>query len=906
MSRWPLCSTLLLLACAARPVRGTGPSTSGAVGPRQVLWQRSLEDALALAEARGLPILVAVNMDGESASDRIVHEEYRDPAFVAATRGCVCLVASVFRHNALDHDALGRRIPCPRLGEVTCGEHVALEPLLYERFLADGERVAPRHALILPSGEKAWDLSLCFDLRDVDRALIASIGASVGAAPARAAPDSAADSGGSWTALAARRDHRGRSRLEEALARTPDEAALLEALDALAARGDAGSIDALRVVGARLPDLSEDARARLVEVARALDLARPLALALRRNLAAPAAAPGLPAPARRAALLPVLAELDGSAPATRSLLLACRALAGADGSLGDAAVRAVRIAFGEDGAAAVEESVRAQGGALSLPDLLREAEAVTRAAPGSGLPVAGTVTDAMRETAALELELETLDAELEAALGDGLGSDPGNAELSARFAKTALDLARRRIEAGVSGAQLLLEDAERDFAAALAVEPDRAPWWIERARAAFFLGRYPDQAEYGRRALALTSGTPEDPLAIEALRWIGDGSARLLSDRTGGGPALELAGILEGLRALATVAASRYGDGTDWTSFASFLGALGLEGEEIAVALCGAERLPAAAELRQCLNGALWSTGRIALAPALAEEIASRNPTSADALWHGGYARILAAEDLRRREACEAAVGAYARARADFEASAARNPDWSAGCDDYRALAWLGAGLAQVRLGRRAAAADCLVEAAAIRARLAELRDGLGYDVLDLVDKILEWRATGPSPVDPLELLDRLEAAAPGTAFWAVAVSDSELREALRADGRNPERAERDSVDASGNSVRQVTGLPWAEGDAYLAASIEAGRRALALATTDAERKPLAQSATIRAERQLELGRLEGVRAALAEAAAVLGLDPPPPDADADALRDAARRLRDLLGEARPRFRPGR
>src|SRR6185503_20837320 len=86
-------------------------------------------------------------------------------------------VASVFRHNPRDHDEAGRRIPCPRLGECTCGEHMALEPALFERFLSDGERVAPRHALILPDGTKAWDVSLAFDLRDIDRELAASSGA---------------------------------------------------------------------------------------------------------------------------------------------------------------------------------------------------------------------------------------------------------------------------------------------------------------------------------------------------------------------------------------------------------------------------------------------------------------------------------------------------------------------------------------------------------------------------------------------------------------------------------------------------------------------------------------------------------------------------------------------------------
>src|SRR5690606_34936831 len=123
-----------------------------------IAWQRSLADAEALAKATGRPLLLALNMDGESASDRIWHEQYRDQRFVALTRRCVCICASVFRHNANDYDEQGRRIPCPRLHGLTCGEHMALEPQLFERYFLDGERVAPRHALVLPGGHVAFDL----------------------------------------------------------------------------------------------------------------------------------------------------------------------------------------------------------------------------------------------------------------------------------------------------------------------------------------------------------------------------------------------------------------------------------------------------------------------------------------------------------------------------------------------------------------------------------------------------------------------------------------------------------------------------------------------------------------------------------------------------------------------------
>ena len=189
---------------------------------------------------------------------------------------------------------------------------------------------------------------------------------------------------------------------------------------------------------------------------------------------------------------------------------------------------------------------------------------------------------------------------------------------------------------------------------------------------------------------------------------------------------------------------------------------------------------------------------------------------------------------------------------------------------------------------------------------LAEARDGLGYDVLDLVDKICEWRATGPSPVDAMKLLGRLDEVAPDTAFWAVALADSQLREALRADGRNPDRVERDTVDAAGKPIRMLMGAPNDEGDAYLRTSLRLLRHAKGRLVGDEDKMALAQSNTIWAERQLERGRLEGVAESLREAAAMLGVPAPGPEALVQELRAVATDLRGRMGEARPRRRMGR
>ena len=139
MLRWNCAALALLSACGSfapesAPVEPApvAPAAAAPTLPGSVRWQRSLADAEHIARELSLPLLLALNMDGESASDRIWFENYRDPAFVAASHRCVCVAGSVFRHNAVDHDAQGRRIDCPRFPGITCGEHIALEPEMYE------------------------------------------------------------------------------------------------------------------------------------------------------------------------------------------------------------------------------------------------------------------------------------------------------------------------------------------------------------------------------------------------------------------------------------------------------------------------------------------------------------------------------------------------------------------------------------------------------------------------------------------------------------------------------------------------------------------------------------------------------------------------------------------------------
>ena len=877
-----LLALLPLLSALAPPALAAGAATlrdEPATDLCQIDWQRSLEDALALALAEGRPILVAVNMDGESASERIVREDYRDPDFVAATRRYVCVVSSVFRHAARDHDDEGRRIPCPRLGQVTCGEHVALEPLCYDRWLG-GERIAPRHALILPDGTKAFDLFQLWDLAAIRRALVAH---EQGAPPP--ADRTPADELG---ALVTARDHASRLALEQRLSALEDAELAAGALTAIAAGGDAGSLEALRALLAASAGHPAAFLDRWCETARARGLEAGAAVLARERLQSPGPFPGAAGLGLDARLLRVLAELDGRSAATRSLLLAHRA-AGAEADAAEAAL-AVERAFSPSERSAIDAALAGPRPAIDFAALIDPV-----APPGGGEPPPKPV---LRPVEQLERELEEVDR--------ALRERPGDPALAERYGRASLEMAQQRIEAGGSGAELFLEDAARWLEAASAARRDDVLLLLERARTAFLRQQFELQERLAREALELAGRDPRAlPARIEALRWLGDAAGRLLAQRSGADPAVEAAGIARALAALGEVAASALAGEDDWRSLISVHGALGMRREELAAAQAGAARLPASGALRQALHDALWIGGRIDLAPAKAEWILSREPGDAASAWWAGFAHVLAAEQARRAEDPQQAIASYRAAEAHFAESAAREPGFRESADHYRALAGLGRGFAHLLADQRVEAARALAEGIAARPAVASARDGLDREALDLVDGVLEWRASGPSPVPAQELLAMLERADPVNPAWARAVSDSELREALRFDGRST-RTRRREVVVDGRAATVDAPLPAEEGDPYMEASIAAARRALELDGSPESRRALAQAATVHAERLLERGEAAGAGRLLAEAAPLLERDGPPEGAGLETLREVAARLRAELGEARPVARPGR
>ncbi len=326
----PTCSYLLAsllfvpgpisIAAAQDPAAGQGPrvdrermwpapSAEDWKKPCLVTWQRSYEDALAVARDTKKPILVCVNMDGEIASEHYAGVRYRQPEIAALYEPYVCVIASVYRHNPRDYDEQGRRILCPRFGSVTCGEHISIEPGLFAQFM-DAKRIAPRHIGVeLDSAEMydvyyAWDTDTIFDaLRDgIANRTLETTPVARGDRP--------------FEERVASRDVEDRAAVERAYLEG-DRAARRALLEAAVAQGGAAPIDLLRlaVFGLDL-ELARLARRALAQShsESAIDL---IAEALRVPMD----------PAERDLLVDALARLGESFPRARTLSVVHRGLA---------------------------------------------------------------------------------------------------------------------------------------------------------------------------------------------------------------------------------------------------------------------------------------------------------------------------------------------------------------------------------------------------------------------------------------------------------------------------------------------------------------------------------------------------------------------------------------------------
>ncbi|MFT6108541.1 MAG: hypothetical protein ACJA2W_001453 [Planctomycetota bacterium] len=142
--------------------------------PVLVQWQRCFDDALAVARKRNMPVMVAVNMDGEIASEHFAGVRYREPGTAELMSHYACVIASVYRHTPRDYDESGQRVPCPRFGTVTCGEHIQAERELYGQYF-DGRRISPRHIVLDLEAKETLDVFYSWDVATVTNTFIKGV-----------------------------------------------------------------------------------------------------------------------------------------------------------------------------------------------------------------------------------------------------------------------------------------------------------------------------------------------------------------------------------------------------------------------------------------------------------------------------------------------------------------------------------------------------------------------------------------------------------------------------------------------------------------------------------------------------------------------------------------------------------
>jgi tetratricopeptide (TPR) repeat protein len=305
---------------ASREATWPAPTAEDWKKPCLIEWQRSWYDAQAVAKETGKPIMVCINMDGEIASEHYAGVRYRQPEIAKLYDRYVCVIASVYRHTPRDFDEQGHRIPCPRFGSVTCGEHIAIEPYVHDRFM-DGQRIAPRHIGVndKQGDQEMYDVFYAWTTEAVFDAIRTGVAEWPEPLPLERGERSPVD-------LLASRDHLARVDVETAYD-SGDRQQRRVLLEAVVARPDEPPLDLLRLaLRDPDPDLARLARQALARSTYpgAIDL---LTEALGQAVEAD----------ERASLIAALERIGKEWPRARTLSVAYRGLADASSAVDEAA-----------------------------------------------------------------------------------------------------------------------------------------------------------------------------------------------------------------------------------------------------------------------------------------------------------------------------------------------------------------------------------------------------------------------------------------------------------------------------------------------------------------------------------------------------------------------------------------
>jgi tetratricopeptide (TPR) repeat protein len=630
--------------------------------PCLLTFQRTWEDALDVSRRTGRPILVCVNMDGEIASEHYAGVRYREPQMAALYQPYVCVIASVYRHTPRDWDEQGNRILCPRFGSVTCGEHIAIEPILYESYF-DGQRVAPRHVMVELDRAEAFDVYYAFDTESVFRTI------REGVAGREFPPDAGADR--PLLERVTSRDVRDRRAVEEAY-RKGDRGLRRSILERLVVRGDLDQVDLLRLAlfgfDTELAKLARRSLAQ-IESEKAIDLIHE--------------ALGVPMEAEeRELLIAALDRLGATWPRAATLAAVQRGMA-EDSGLVDVGGWARSLA-----------GASAQAAQASYAESAQLAERIEGAREHEATPDAQLAQ--ARDLVALALDPDAT---------AGTGGEGRTAKSWAKLLHEDARAAALRAEAGgASGWEL---------DAVLAI----ASWHLEDYDTAY--------ARAERAMAQIPAGAP-GPEAMNAVAIFAEGRRRAIWKAVREGQEWPREWLTDVHAAYSVLAVHPLGNDLQVVAHHDFLRSMGAGAQAAAALQEGLKRFPDSAFLHDRLRASILAEQGVGgLEPAY-EALLARPDAPPTLPWFAGYTSLVVAEFHRRAGDDSAALSAYERAIAHFDRSIATYPDGADSADHYVALALAGRARLALERGDDPAAVDELLASFARRPRSAGQLDGLG------------------------------------------------------------------------------------------------------------------------------------------------------------------------------------
>ncbi len=686
------------------------PTAEDWAKPVQITWQRTWADAVAVSRETGKPIMVAVNMDGEIASEHYAGIRYRDPEVGKLFDPYVSVIASVYRHNPRDYDENGNRIPCPRFGCVTCGEHIAMEPTVYAMYL-DETRVAPRHIGVELDGTEFYDVFYALDVKSV----LTGIDEEIKNRESTELPDKGMDRPLEELVASRRQEHRAVVEKQFRQAKRAERLKLLDLSDKL---GMGAPIELLRLALFGLDvEVASEARRILSEQRSeaAIDL---IAQALE-----------VPMPEEERQLL--IGALEAMAPQfarARSLSITLRGLEAAPASKAIADLR-TRLRAADPSKAA-----------MSSYEVVARLERASKG-PGAGAtPMQLAASELARAEATLRLAVDP-----EAASGSGT-----RAAERAKYTK------------------IRFQDAKD---AALSAEAAGLVSWRSHAVVGlcdYYLGDVPGSKPRLESAFQSMAAGDELEGAETAQGWIGMAVLTLIADeRVASIQAASKAKkewpkawVQEATTAFDLLAEHPLGNDAHILKYYDFLTSLGARRRAMDVLANGVGRFRGSETLHGRLRQRLlWSRGVGALEESYGR-MKARPEADEVTFWYSGVASLVAAEFRRRRSQPEEGFGSYARAMGDFAKVRELDPNYSDSADHYVAIALAGQARIRMEQGKLEEAGTLLRQAFEIRPDAAGALDGLNASAVTTA-KLVIAKMGGADSGEPAKALQSALSALP-------------------------------------------------------------------------------------------------------------------------------------------------